>query len=113
MRAAGVRSPTMTRAARQDPVGATGEDGPGMSGRPPFTSVDELVAWLHAMPALDRARVAALLVDTETIRVVGRVRRAAVYQLTRSMTYADAAQALGCSTSAINYAVTGHQRDAR
>ncbi len=102
----------MTRAAHpQDPVGAAGEG--GHRERPPFTDVDQLVAWLHAMPPLDRARVAALLVDTETIRVVGRVRRKAVFQLTRSMTYADAAAALGCSSSAINDAVSGHKRDAR
>jgi hypothetical protein len=101
----------MTRAAHpQDRVGAVGE---GSAERPPFTDVDQLVAWLDAMPPLDRARVAALLVDAETTRVVGRVRRTAVYQLTRSMTYADAAAELGCSASAINYAVTGHLRDAR
>ena len=84
-----------------------------MGERLPFTSEAELVAWLEAMPALDRARVAALLVDTETIRVVGRVRRAAVYELTRSMTYAEAAAALSSSVSAVNYAVSGHLRDAR
>lgn len=89
-------------------MSARGRAGDGV----PFVGTDELVAWLHAMPVLDRARVASLLVNTENIRVVGRIRRAAIYELTRTMTYAEAAAQLGMSVSAINNAVSEHRRDA-
>jgi DNA-directed RNA polymerase specialized sigma24 family protein len=101
----------MTRAAHT-PTGVRAR-GHGDAERSPWHSVDDLVAWLHTMPPLDRARVAALLVDEATVHAVGQVRRAAVYQLTRSMTYAETADLLGTSTSAVNNAVTAHRRDHR
>jgi DNA-directed RNA polymerase specialized sigma24 family protein len=101
------------------PVSDATRPGSGTSGddedagqRPPFADEDELVAWLESLPPLDQARVASLLVDTENIRRVGRIRRAAIYELTRSMTYAEVAAALGMSVSAVNNAVTAHRRDA-
>lgn len=75
-----------------------------------MNTIDDLLAWLAAMPPIDRARVAGLLVDHDTTKAVGAVRRGAIYEETRVRSYADVAADLGVSLSAINKAISEHRR---
>lgn len=75
-------------------------------------TLNDLLAWLAAMPPLERARVAGLLADHATVKAIGQVRRAAIYEETRERSYADVAGELGVSESAINKAVSEHRRAA-
>jgi uncharacterized protein YdbL (DUF1318 family) len=72
--------------------------------------LDGLLRWLTALPAIQRAQTADMLVSAATVRAVGRIRRAAIYEATRDSSYTDVAASMGVSTSAINKAVTEHRR---
>lgn len=71
-----------------------------------------LLSWLASLPAIDRAQVANMLVAHDTAKAVAAVRRAAIYEATRTNTYAEVARRLGVSDAAINKAVSEHKRSA-
>jgi hypothetical protein len=77
-------------------------------GRKPPTTLAELIDWLGALPSVERAKVAAVLVDARTIVAVAEVRRAAIYEATRSAPRAEVAAELGVSRQAIGKAITEH-----
>jgi hypothetical protein len=77
-------------------------------GRKPPTTLAELIDWLGALPSVERAKVAAVLVDARTIVAVAEVRRAAIYEATRSAPRAAVAAELGVSRQAIGKAITEH-----
>lgn len=81
-------------------------------GRKPPTTLPELIDWLNALSPLDRAKVAAVLVDARTVVAVAAVRREAIYQATRSRPNATVAADLGVSRQAIGKAITEHLRGA-
>lgn len=67
------------------------------------------IAGLDALDPIERARQAkALIVDAQ--RVLADLQREAVYQATRSQSYAEVAEALGVSPVAVNLAVTNHRK---
>jgi hypothetical protein len=80
-------------------------------------SRDELIAALLAQLALlpleDRIRAGRWLADAATARAVGAATDAAVFELSRTTTYADVARRLGVSEAAVNKAVTSHRRRAK
>lgn len=69
-----------------------------------------ILAYLHTLPPLARARAAKLLAEADARARFGAVRRGAIYQATRSpdATYDTVAAALGVSWSAVNKAVNAH-----
>jgi len=70
---------------------------------------DALIAWLGDVDdPIARARIGAMLVDQDTIAAVGTVRRAAVYQATRTTPRAAVADELGVSVSAVAKAILEH-----
>ena len=76
---------------------------------PPVT-LPELLDWLRELPSLDRARLAAILVDARTTVAVAAVRREAVEELAGDVGRAEAARRLGVSPAAIGKAITEHRR---
>jgi len=67
-----------------------------------------LVAWLDTLEPVARARVAAVLVDQETLVEVGAVRRAAVWAASRTRPRAEVAAELAVSVSAVAKAIKEH-----
>lgn len=66
------------------------------------------IAALAQLPPIERAdRAAALAIAAK--HVLARVRRAAVFEATRSASWADVAKELGVSTAAVNQLVTQHR----
>lgn len=72
--------------------------------------LDAVVAWLSSMPPIDRARVAGVLVAHDTTARLAAIRRAAIYEATRTSSHATVAAALGVSLSAVNKAITEHNQ---
>lgn len=74
---------------------------------------DEFLEWLKSLPALERARLARALANTETTKAIGALGDEAVYELTREATWADVAEKLGVSVATVNKAVSRHRGVAR
>ncbi len=74
----------------------------------PPSSADDIVAWLDAMPAIQRERIAKLLSDPQTVRAIGLCRAQAVVEMTKvpGASWASVAQALGVSEAAVGRLVT-------
>jgi DNA-binding XRE family transcriptional regulator len=77
-------------------------------GRKPPTTLAELTDWLGALPPVERAKVAAVLVDARTVVAVAEIRRAAIHEATRHTSRAEVAAELGVSRQAIGKAITEH-----
>lgn len=75
---------------------------------------DLLSRQIEAIPdPVHRARVAGMLADSATTAMCARLRAAAIHEATRgALTYAQVAERLGVSESAINKAVAAHNRTA-
>jgi hypothetical protein len=67
-----------------------------------------VLAWLAAMPALERARTASEITDVRR-NAPRSLRCAAILELPRSATYGQVAELLGVSAAAVNKAVTEHR----
>ncbi len=74
----------------------------------PPNSTDDIVAWLDAMPAIQRERVAKVLSDPQTVRAIGLCRAQAVVELTKvpGASWASVAQMLGVSEATVGRLVT-------
>jgi len=88
-------------------------DYPTVMDNPPQNTVElgRTISRVPQLPAAARARTARALID-EAKRLLSAEADAAVVELTRSMSYADAAQVLGISVPAVNKAVSRHRRAA-
>lgn len=69
---------------------------------------EKILAWITSLPPLERARMARTIGDPGTRQAIGAVGDAAVYELTRSATWAEVAELLGVSVRTVNKAVTRH-----
>lgn len=75
----------------------------------PATPAD-VIGWLRSLPAVERYRVAGLLVDRHiTSSALGLERAGAVYELTRAASWEDVAEQLGTSPSSVNKLVTRYK----
>lgn len=77
-------------------------------GREAPTTLDDLIDWLRALSPMERAKVAAVLVDARTTVAVAAIRREAIYEATRTASRAEVAEELGVSRQAIGKAITAH-----
>lgn len=75
----------------------------------PAGPLAEVLAWLHTLEPTTRARYLTVLLDTRSSAVLSAERVAAVYEATRTRSYAEVAAEVGVSTHAINHAVTRHR----
>ncbi|GAA0719772.1 hypothetical protein Drose_06070 [Dactylosporangium roseum] len=74
------------------------------------TTPADVIAWLRALPAAERWRVAGLLVDRHvTEAAIGLERAGAVHELTRTATWEVVAEQLGTSTANVNKLVTRYR----
>lgn len=81
-----------------------------MRGRPDSTG--DVVAWLRAMPAADRERVARLLTDPAAVAAVRAERAAAVVEMLAEpgSSWQSVADRMGVGTSVVNRMVTAHNK---
>lgn len=82
------------------------EAGPGVVS---LTQLVSRLTRLSVLPPVERAIESAALAD-EARSVMARIRRAAVYEATRSESWADVAGRLGVSAAAVNQLITQHRR---
>jgi hypothetical protein len=79
----------------------------------PQVVLESVLAWLAALPPIQRAQAAGMFADPATSSAFAAARRGAIYEATRTASHDEVAAALGVSPFAVNKAITEHNRAVR
>lgn len=71
--------------------------------------LDKTLEWLRSLPVPERARMVRTIGDAQARQAIAALGDEAVYEWTRSATWAEVAKELGVSVRTVNKAVTRHR----
>ncbi len=72
--------------------------------------IDEVLAWLRAMPPLDRERLTRALGEASSRAAIRTVREDAVAELVAGATWSDVSEVTGLSSHVINKLLSARNR---
>lgn len=81
---------------------------PSRTRLPPPSTIEDVIAWLDAMPAVQRERAARVLAEPQSVKLISLARARAVQEMTKApgASWATVAATLGVSEATVNRLVT-------